>query len=72
MRPNLNNYKNDDGNSHCYNFENDKTSFEREQIGVKVDIATWIEKMFSWFGYVERVDERRFTKQNLFGDLGVS
>jgi hypothetical protein len=35
----------------------------REECGVKEDVVTNIENMLRWFGYVERMDERRLTKE---------
>jgi hypothetical protein len=36
----------------------------RKECGVKEDVVTKIEKnMLRWFGHVERMDERRFTKE---------
>jgi hypothetical protein len=36
----------------------------RKECGVKEDVVTKIEKnMLRWFGHVERMDERRLTKE---------
>ena len=41
-----------------------KNSVIREKCGVKEDVVTKIEKgMLRWFGHVERMDERRLTKE---------
>jgi hypothetical protein len=43
----------------------------REECGVKEDIVTKIEKnMLRWFSHVERMDERRLTKEIHKADLG--
>jgi hypothetical protein len=43
----------------------------REECGMKEDVVTKIEKnMFRWFGHVERMDERRLTKEIYAGDVG--
>jgi hypothetical protein len=43
----------------------------REECGVKEDVVTKIEKnMLRWFGHVERMDERRLTKEICKADLG--
>jgi hypothetical protein len=43
----------------------------REECGVKEDVVTKIEKnMFRWFGHVERMDERRLTKETYEADVG--
>jgi hypothetical protein len=40
---------------------------------VKEDVVTKIEKnMLRWFGHVERMDERRLTKENNEADLDVN
>jgi hypothetical protein len=43
----------------------------REECGVKEDVVTKIEKnMLRWFGHVERMDERRLTKEIYEADVG--
>jgi hypothetical protein len=43
----------------------------REECGVKEDVVTKIEKnMLRWFGHVERVDERRLSKEIYEADVG--
>jgi hypothetical protein len=43
----------------------------REECVVKEDIVTKIEKnMLRWFGHLERMDERRLTKEIYKADLG--
>ena len=47
-----------------------RNSVIRERVGVKVDVVTRIERsMLSWFGHVERMDERRLTKQIYTGSV---
>ncbi|KAG7300726.1 hypothetical protein JYU34_015052 [Plutella xylostella] len=41
-----------------------RNSIIRERVGVKEDVVTKIEKgMLRWFGHIERMDERRLTKE---------
>ncbi|KAJ2951368.1 hypothetical protein O0L34_g13509 [Tuta absoluta] len=41
-----------------------RNSVIRERCGIKEDIVTGVEKgMLRWFGHVERMNERRLTKQ---------
>jgi hypothetical protein len=43
----------------------------REECGVKEDVVTKIEKnMLIWFGHLERLDERRLTKEIYKANLG--
>jgi hypothetical protein len=43
----------------------------REECGVKEDVVTKIEiNMLRWFGHVERMDERRLTKEIYEADVG--
>jgi hypothetical protein len=43
----------------------------REKCGVKEDAVTKIEKIIlRWFGHVERMDERRLTKEVYEADVG--
>jgi hypothetical protein len=45
----------------------------REKCGVKQDVVTKIEKnMLTWFGHVERMDERRLTNEIYEADLSNS
>ncbi|KAI5635653.1 reverse transcriptase (RNA-dependent DNA polymerase) domain-containing protein [Phthorimaea operculella] len=52
-----------------------RNSVIRERCGIKEDVVTGIEKgMLRWFGHVERMNERRLTKQvymaNVDGNVG--
>jgi hypothetical protein len=42
----------------------------REERGVKEDVVTKIEKNMRWFGHVEKVEERRLTKEIYDADVG--
>jgi hypothetical protein len=43
----------------------------REKCGAKEDVVTKIENnMLRWFGHVERMDERRLTKEIYEADVG--
>jgi hypothetical protein len=48
-----------------------KNEVIREECGVKEDVLTKIENnMLRWFGHVERMDERRLTKEIYETDVG--
>jgi hypothetical protein len=48
-----------------------KNDVIREECGVKEDVVTKIKKnMLRWFGHVEKMDERRLTKEIYKADLG--
>jgi hypothetical protein len=48
-----------------------RTEVTREECGVKEDVVTNIEKnILRWFGHVERMDERRLTKEIYESDVG--
>jgi hypothetical protein len=45
----------------------------REECGVKEDVVTKFKKnMFRWFGHVERMNERRLTKEIYEADVGAN
>jgi hypothetical protein len=48
-----------------------KNKVIKEERGVKEDVVTKIEKnMLRWFGHVERMDERRLTKEIYEAEVG--
>jgi hypothetical protein len=49
----------------------DDEKMKREECGVKEDVVTKIEKnMLRWFGHVEKMDERKLTKEIYEADVG--
>jgi hypothetical protein len=54
-----------------FNFKMILNEVIRDECGVKEDVVTKIEKnMLRWFGHIERMDERRLTKEVYEADVG--